>query len=190
VGPIYKESIQLVDFSSNRLSGTVPLSLLSGLPKLHTLYLAPRDDVHSVEGGAAGGAVQDGVLSGTLPDNMGTSLPNLRYLGLSRTNIGGAIPASLGSLPCHETHAPGGNPHTTVDPSVNGGGRVACTLWLMNMSQLSGAIPMDLCNATYNEFYLKGSDGLDCTKPFPCIKRAYGSSKCSMAPGAKCTPCK
>ena len=180
LGTALSTTIQLIDLSSNRVSGTVPASLFSNLPKLHTLYLGPRD--------GGGGDARVGVVSGTLPADIGISVPNLRNLGLSRTMISGSIPASLGDLPCHVVHASGGDPHTTTDPSVNGG-QVACLIWLMNMTELSGAIPMNFCNATYNEVYLKGSEGLDCKQDFPCIKRAYGSSKCSVAPGAKCTPC-
>ena len=99
---------------------------------------------------------------------MGTTLPNLRYLGLSRTRIAGRIPASLdpglagcAPVPRHARARRGPANHRA--PERERGGRVACSLWLIKMTGLSGAIPMGLCNATYNELYLKGS-------------AAYGSS--------------
>ena len=62
LGPALGPTIQLIDLSSNVLGGTLPLSLLAGLPRLHTLFIEPKFDHNP-----------DWQLKGTLPDDMGTS---------------------------------------------------------------------------------------------------------------------
>ena len=161
-------TLQLLDLSSNLIGGILPHTLTTGLARLHTLYLEPKIDDRP-----------EWSLKGTLPANMGSStgLPNLRYLGLCRNRLTGPIPASLGELPCHVTHA-SGEGHD--DPSVRG--QVGCLIWLMN-NNLTGAVPRGMCNATYNEVYVSGND-LSC--PRPCVSVAYGAwPSCPQ----KCTPC-
>lgn len=164
----FAPTLQLLDLSSNLIGGVLPHTLTTGMPRLHTLYLEPKHDDRP-----------EWSLNGTLPQNMGSStgLPNLRYLGLCRNRLTGPIPASLGDLPCHVTHASG---HGHDDPSVRG--EVGCLLWLMD-NNLTGVIPRGLCNATYNEVYV-GGNALSC--PRPCVSVAYGDwPSCPQ----KCTPC-
>merc|ERR1712167_303115 len=106
-GPALAPTLQLLDLSSNKLTGVLPASLLVGMPRLHTLYVEPQTDL------------PENRLTGRLPANMGDvdGLPNLRYLGVSRNALTGSIPPSWGLLPCHVTHASGSGP---VDPSARG----------------------------------------------------------------------
>jgi hypothetical protein len=102
-----RQTLQYLDLHSNMLTGEIPQSLLLGLPKLHTLYIEPKVDELQWR------------LRGMLPAAMGsaTGLPNLRYLGLSRNQLTGPIPASFGQLPCHVTSASGWGHE---DPSARG----------------------------------------------------------------------
>lgn len=159
MGAALAPSLQLLDLSSNLLTGSVPRSLFA-MPRLHSLFLSPRDDNST--------ALQ---LTGSLPDDIGapTGLPSLRYLGLNRLGLTGGIPASLGELECSVTSASASSP--------------ACLLWLVG-NDLTGPVPHGMCNATYNEVYVGGNAGLTC--PRPCVKVAYG--QWPDCPGA-CTPC-
>ena len=161
------QTLQLLDLSSNLLEGELPQTLLMGLPRLHTLYVEPQVDELQYR------------LTGTLPAGMGSGggLPNLRYLGLSRNQLTGPIPASFGSLPCRAEHATGAG---KVDPSA--GGEVGCLIWLLD-NNLTAAVPHAMCNATYNEVYV-GGNALAC--PRPCLRVAYGNWPSCSAP---CTPC-
>eukprot|EP00039_Didymoeca_costata_P001043 m.49197 g.49197 ORF g.49197 m.49197 type:complete len:906 (+) comp10603_c0_seq1:100-2817(+) len=162
LGAALAPTLQLLDLSGNTLNGTIPMNLLSNLPKLHTLYIEPRENQSE--------------LRGSLPDDMGITVPNLRYLGLSRNQLTGTIPSSFGELPCHVTHASGVGHN---DPSV--GGEVGCLIWLVG-NNLTGTVPHSMCNRTYNEVYV-GSNNLSC--PVPCLRLAYGQ----LPSCGKCTPC-
>ena len=168
LGPVLSPTIQLIDLSSNCLSGTLPQSLLRGLPRLHSLFIEPKFDDRP-----------DWRLNGSLPDDMGaiTGLPNLRFISLSRNQLTGPIPSSLGQLPCHVQHA-SGEGHNDPSPA----GEVGCLIWL-ERNNLTGAVPHALCNRTFNEVYISGND-LSC--PRPCVSVAYGAWPTCSQP---CTPC-
>ena len=167
LGPLLRANLQLLDLSDNFLSGGLPPSLFAaGGPKLHTLYLDSRSDAID--------AASPFRLTGSLPDSMGTALPNLKSLSLQRHALSGNLPASLGSLDCATTYtAPG---------------RQACRWWLRE-SGLSGAPPSQLCNNTFDEIYLQGNN-FTCGA-MPCFHCAYCSKgKDQLLPCAQaCRPC-
>jgi len=167
LGPALSSTLQLLDLSSNVLRGELPQTVLSGLPVLHTLFIEPGTDAPTDK------------LTGSLPAAMGSAggLPNLRFLGLTRNNLTGGIPPSLGELDCHVSSASG---EGRVDPSAHGS--VGCLLWLSG-NLLTGPLPRTMCDRTYNEVYTAGNN-LTC--PGPCLHVAYASSPCDKE---HCVPC-
>lgn len=161
-------TLQFLDLSSNLLEGTLPTSLLLGMPRLHTLFVEPRSDKAQYR------------LKGSLPENMGSAngLPNLRYLALNRNALTGELPASLGELPCHSRSATGSG---DVDPTVNG--EAACLLWLVD-NNLTGTVPNQYCDRTFAEIYVSGNE-LQC--PRPCVAVAY--ARWPEACTSQCEPC-
>ena len=158
LGTALGPSLQYLELGSNQLRGELPQSLLSGMPRLHTLYVEPRTD-----------EVVD-KLTGTLPAGMGDAdgLPNLRFLGLSRNALSGDIPPSFGKLPCYVTGASGGSTES-ADPSV--AGHVACLIWLRNNS-FTGTVPDEMCRLAWGEVYLKDNTQMSLC-PVPCLYASY-----------------
>lgn len=166
LGPALSSTLQLLDLSSNYLRGTIPQTLLKGLPVLHTLFIEPATDLAEHK------------LAGTLPEEMGAGdgLPNLRFLALTRNALTGSIPASLGNLSCHVTSASG---QGTVDPSAHGS--AGCLIWLSS-NNFTGSLPRSMCSRTYNEVYIAETQ-ISC--PVPCLHVGYSSFSCTD----HCTPC-
>jgi hypothetical protein len=163
LGPGLATTLQYLELSTNRFEGTLPSSLLQGLPRLHTLYVEPATDELRYK------------LKGSLPTNMGAAdgLPNLRYLGLQQNQLTGTLPPTFGELKCHSTRGAAGA-ISKPDPSadVSGGAQVGCLFWLLG-NNFTGTIPGEWCHAIWNEFYLgdAGSQIDGCGRP--CLETAY-----------------
>ena len=166
LGPLLRANLQLLDLSDNFLYGPLPGSVfVEGGPKLHTLHLDSRTD---------GSAQAEFKLTGSLPENVGTALPNLKSLALQRHTLTGSLPASMGAFDCSTTY---------TAPNEQ-----ACRFWMRD-NGLSGAPPMQLCNNTFDELYLMGND-FTCGA-MPCFHCAYCSKGTEQVTPCekKCRPC-
>ena len=166
-------TLQLLDLSDNFLTGSIgPTSVIWSGPNLHSLYFdAP---------GVGGNQYR---LKGGFPDDIGTTLPNLRHLSVQRHLLSGSIPPSFGYFPCRSTSTQG-----------HGGNESACIFWMQG-NELTGKIPMEMCGGdavgmfapknAYNEIYASSnSEGFGC--PRPCITSSYSHfDPCEEA----CIPC-
>jgi hypothetical protein len=168
LSPLLHANLQALDVSDNFLFGLLPPSIFSsGAPKLHTLHLDSREAPEATGAGVC-------KLTGSLPANMGSALPNLKSFALQRHALRGSLPASLGRVDCSTRY---------TAPQ-----KQACRFWLRD-NGFSGAPPMELCNNTFDEIYLMGNNFTCGT--MPCFHCAYCSKGDDQVTPCKksCRPC-
>ena len=151
--------MQVLNLGDNQLVGTLPASLWQARV-LHTLFLDSPDGAFFR-------------VSGSLPADMGTAMPNLRHLSLVNQALTGTIPKSWAQLNCTNEYV------TSTEP--------ACDFWL-NGNEFTGDLPVPVgCDVQWNELYLANisGSGLECST-FPCIKAAYWATDCDKSKCVKC----
>ena len=85
----------------------------------------------------------NGLISGTLPSDLGAGLPGLRYLQFDRNRIEGALPPTLGELAHLETLDGGHNRLSSSIPETLGKLH-ELRLLKLNDNSLTGGIPPEL----------------------------------------------
>ena len=142
-------TLQILDFGSNLLYGTIHKSFYN-LHLLHTLILEPKYTQ----------TLKYRIL-GSLPDNLGDTLYNLRYLYLQFNQFNGSLPSTINKFACFTDFA-----------SLS---ETACHFIIMH-NNFSGIIPPTISNVTFGEFY-GAYNNFAC--PYPTINAGYTSmDKC------------
>ncbi|KAL3844598.1 hypothetical protein ACJIZ3_002001 [Penstemon smallii] len=121
------KSLTLLDVSSNRISGSVPLSI-GNLVSLVVLNLSWNP------------------LQGSIPSSLG-QMKALKRLSLAGNNLNGSIPATLGQLHYLEVLELSSNSLTGEIPKDIASLKNLTTL-LLNNNNLSGQLPTDLANVS------------------------------------------
>ena len=136
-------TLQILDLGFNLLHGEIPKSIWLQ-PYLHTLILEPKlKNNNSYK------------LQGEIPNYVGITLPNLRYLYLQNNNIYGTLPYTIDRFPCATTFA------TSARPACH---------FILNNNKLSGKIPASISESVWGEFYAVNNNF---TCPYPNITAGY-----------------
>ncbi len=138
-----ENTLQILDFESNLLYGEIHESFYN-LHLLHTLMLEPKYT-----------QTLKYKIKGSLPDNIGQTLYNLRYLYLQFNQFNGTLPNSINKFPCYTDFA-----------SLT---QTACHFIIMH-NNFTGLIPSTISDVTFGEFYAAYNNF---TCPYPTIHAGY-----------------